>query len=186
MTAVQTGLSYDVEALSPTSLANAKDGLSNDRTSMVRCYEQNNNFHFELQERIRVTFRDRGAPTCSACSGKDSRVCRHIWWVDDQILSTAVNTEVRSQFKYQLSPNGHAVCEPEEKEILTFYTWLKQRTLERLARHAGWWKQDPTNQQDTRLVEQTATQILSTFEPSGVLSSQHGQDNLQMLQQESQ
>ncbi|KAH0256406.1 hypothetical protein KCU91_g16937, partial [Aureobasidium melanogenum] len=186
VTAVQTGLLYDIGDMSPTSQTNAVHALSNGRMTMVRCYEHDNNFHFELQERIHVTVRDVGAPICSACSDNGSRACRHIYWVDDQILSTAVRPEARSHFKYKISPKGDAVLEPEEEEILNFHNWLREETLGKLARRAGWWKQDPTSQQDTRLVEQTATQILSTFEPSGVLSSQHGQDNLVMLQQESQ
>ncbi|KAG9859391.1 hypothetical protein KCU98_g226, partial [Aureobasidium melanogenum] len=186
VTAVQTGLSYDIGDMSPRSQTNAEAALSNNRMSMVRCYEHANNFHFELQERIRVTVRGEGAPICSACPDNGSRACRHIWWVDDQILSTAVGREARSQFKYQISTKGEAVCEAEDDEIMIFHTWLREETLEKLARRAGWWKQDPTNQQDTRLVEQTATQILSTFEPCGVLPTQHGQDNLEMLQQESQ
>lgn len=186
VTAVQTGLSYDVGQLSPKSLTNAREGLSDNRMSMVRCYEHDNKFHFELQERVCVTIHDKRVPTCSTCPHDEGRACRHIWWVDDQILSTAVGPEARSQYQYQISHGGQAVREPKEKETLMFYAWLKEKNLEKLARHAGWWKQDPTNQQDTRLVEHTATHILSTFEPCGVLPRQHGQENFEMLQRESQ
>ncbi|KAH0363126.1 hypothetical protein KCU65_g7593, partial [Aureobasidium melanogenum] len=166
VTAVQTGLLYDVGDLSPRSQTNAEDALSNNRMSMIRCYKHDNKFHFELQERIRVSFHDERAPTCSICPDDEGRACRHIWWVDDQILNTMVADEIRSRYQYQV--------------------WLRRRGLDTLAQLGGWWKQDPTNQQDTRLVEQTATQILSTFEPYGVLPTQHGQENLEMLQQESQ
>ncbi|KAI4731525.1 hypothetical protein E4T49_00725 [Aureobasidium sp. EXF-10728] len=186
VTAMQTGLAYDVELLSPPSLKNATEGLRNNSISMVRCYERNNDFHFELQERIHVIIPNKGDPTCSICPINERRACRHIWWVDDQILSTAVPPKVRSRFRYQISPTGEAVREAEDEETLIFHTWLQKKGLGNLAQHAGWWKQDPMDQQDTRLVEQTATHILSTFEPCGVLSKQHGQDNFEMLQQESQ
>ncbi|CAD0106839.1 unnamed protein product, partial [Aureobasidium uvarum] len=167
VTAVQTGLAYDVESLSPPSLKNATEGLCNNSISMVRCYERNNDFHFELQERIHVTIPDEGTPICSTCPNNGPRACRHIWWVDDQILSTAVPREARSRFKYQISNKGEAAREAEDDETLNFHTWLQDKGLGNLARRAGWWKQDPMDQQDTRLVEQTATHILSTFEPCG-------------------
>ncbi|CAD0082489.1 unnamed protein product, partial [Aureobasidium vineae] len=187
VTAVQTRLAYDVEMLSPPSLKNVTEGLRNNSISMVRCYERNSDFHFELQERIHVTIPDGGDPTCSTCPTNERRACRHIWWVDDQILSTAVPPEARSRFKYQISRNGEAVreAEAEDGETLIFHSWLQEKGLGNLARRAGWWKQDPMDQQDTRLVEQTATHILSAFEPCGVLSKQHGQDNFEILQQES-
>jgi hypothetical protein len=186
VTAIRTGLVYDVEDMSPISQENAAEGLHNDRMSMIRCYERDADFHFELQERIRVTFSDEGAPTCSTCPDQDGRACRHIWWVNDQILSTVVNEQARSQFQYEVSRSGHAYRRADEQTPLMFHEILEDRGLEDLARRGGWWKQDPTDQQDTRLVEDTASHILSTFEPSGVLSTQHGQENFEMLQQESQ
>ncbi|KAK6005471.1 hypothetical protein QM012_007113 [Aureobasidium pullulans] len=186
VTAVQSGLSYDVGELSPKSQTNAEDALSNNRMSMVRCYQHGNNFHFELQERVRVTFHDRRAPSCSICPDDEGRACRHIWWVDDQILNTMVTDDIRSRFQYQVSRDGQAVRPAVNQQPRSFHDWLKAEGLEELARQGGWWKQDPTNQQDTRLVEQTTTHILSIFEPCGVLPAQHGQDNFEMLQQESQ
>ncbi|KAG9581045.1 hypothetical protein KCU77_g11268, partial [Aureobasidium melanogenum] len=186
VTAVQTGLSYEVGALSPKSQTNAEKALSNNRMSMVRCYKHDNDFHFELQERIRVTVRGQRAPTCSTCPYDEGRACRHIWWVDDQILNTVVTDETRSHFQYQVSRDGQGVREALNRPPKMFHEWLREKGLENLAQLGGWWKQNPFDQQDTRLVEQTATQILSTFEPCGVLPNQHGQDNLEMLQQESQ
>lgn len=186
MTAVQTGLAYDVGELSPNSQKNAAEGLRNDKMSMIRCYERDDDFHFELQERIRVTIPDEGAPTCSTCRDDQGRACRHIWWVDDQILSAVIPEQARPHFQYQVSRDGQAVRRADEQEPWMFHGLLEEGGLERLARLGGWWKQDPMVQQDVREVEETATRILSTFEPCGVLSKQHGQDNFEMLQQESQ
>lgn len=186
MTAVQTGLAYDVGELSPISQKNAAEGLLNDKTSMIRCYKRDDNFHFELQERIRVTVPDGEAPTCSTCPYDEGRACRHIWWVNDQILSTAISGQARSHFQYQVSRDGQAVRRADEQRPWMFHRLLERKGLEDLARLGGWWKQDPMDQQDVKEVEETATRILSTFEPCGVLSKQHGQDNFEMLQQESQ
>lgn len=186
VTAVQTGLSYDVGELSPKSQTNAEEALSNNRMSMVRCYKHDNNFHFELQERVRVTFQDKRAPACSTCAYDEGRACRHIWWVDDQILNTMVTEGIRSRFQYQVSRDGQAVRPAENQPFRLFHGWLREEGLEELAQRGGWWKQDPLDQQDTRLVEQTAANILSTFEPCGVLPKQHGQENFEMLQRESQ
>lgn len=183
VTAVHTGLAYDVGELSPNSQKNAAEGLRNDRMSMVRCYERDDDFHFEMQERIQVAVPDDGAPTCSTCAYDEGRACRHIWWVNDQILSTVVG---RSQFQYQVSRDGQAVRRADDREPLMFHQFLKRRGLEELARVGDWWKQDPMDEGDVREVEETASRILSTFEPCGVLSKQHGQDNFEMLQQESQ
>lgn len=153
---------------------------------MIRCYKHDNNFHFELEERICVSFHDDRAPTCSICPDDEGRACRHIWWVDDQILNTMVTDEVRSRYQYQVSRDGQGVRPARNQQPEMFHGWLRRETLEKLAGRAGWWKQDPTNPQDNRLVEQTATQILSAFEPYGMLPTQHGQENLEMLHQESQ
>jgi hypothetical protein len=186
VTAVHTGLAYDVGDMSPISQKHAAEGLRNDRTSMIRCYERDDDFHFELQERIRVTVPDGGAPTCSTCPDQDGRACRHIWWVNDQILSTVVDERARSQVQYEVSRSGHAYRRADEQTPSLFHEILEDGGLGDLARRGGWWRQDPMDQQDTRLVEDTASHILSTFEPCGVLSNQHGQENLEMLQQESQ
>jgi hypothetical protein len=186
VTGVQTGLSYDIGERSPITQKNATDGLRNDRMSMVRCYQRDDDFHFELQERIRVTVSDEDAPTCSACPDNDSRACRHIWWVNDQILNTVVREQDRPHLICQVSRNGQAVRQIDEQKAESFHQFLEDRSLAKLARLGGWWKQDPIDQQDIRHVEDTATRILSTFEPCGVLSKQHGQDNFEMLQQESQ
>jgi hypothetical protein len=183
---MQTGLSYDVGNMSPISQKYAAEGLRNNRTSMIRCYERDDDFHFELQERIRVTVSDEGDPTCSTCPNLDRRACRHIWWVNDQILNAAVSEQDRPHFMCQVDRSGQAVRQVDEQTPTSIHELLARRTLEELARLGGWWKQDPMDQQDTRHVEDTATRILSTFEPCGVLSKQHGQDNFEMLQQESQ
>ncbi|KAI5248716.1 hypothetical protein E4T42_05538 [Aureobasidium subglaciale] len=186
VTAVQTGLAYDIGALSPTSQDNAEEGLCNNRMTMIRCYERDEEYHFELQERVRVTVSQGQAPTCSTCEDQDGRACRHIWWVDDQILKTAVPRETRSQYKYRISKDGKAVRPDVSEKHMLFYDYLEGKDLDDLAEEGGWWKQDPFDQQDVKLVEQTASQILSAFEPCGALSTQHGQENLEMLQRESQ
>jgi hypothetical protein len=186
VTAVQTGLAYDVGDMSPISQKYAAEGLRNDRMSMIRCYKRDDDFHFELQERIRVTVSDEGEPICSTCPNQDGRACRHIWWVNDQILSAAVDEQARPHLRYEISRSGEAYRQVGEQTPRLFHRFLAGRGLGNLARLGGWWKQDPMDQQDTRLVEDTASHILSTFEPSGVLSKQHGQDNFEMLQQESQ
>ncbi|KAG9514247.1 hypothetical protein KCU93_g9827, partial [Aureobasidium melanogenum] len=186
VTAVQTGLSYQIGDMSPKSQKNAEDALLYNRMSMIRCYERDDGFHFELQERVRVTVSDDEAPTCSICPYDEGRACRHIWWVNDQILKTSIPPGARPRDQFQMSRDGQDVGSDKTKRRMLYHEWLEEEGLQKLAQLGGWWKQDPSNQHDTRLVEQTATQILSAFEPSGVLSSQHGQDNLQMLQQESQ
>ena len=152
---------------------------------MVRCYERDDDYHFELQERIRVTVPEDGAPTCS-CPNRDGRACRHIWWVNDQILNTVIDGQARSNVSYQVSRDGQYVRRAGDQRSQLFNELLGKGRLADLARRGGWCKQDPMNQQDARQVEETAERILSTFEPYGVLSTQHGQDNLEMLQQESQ
>ncbi|KAG9950519.1 hypothetical protein KCU85_g3528, partial [Aureobasidium melanogenum] len=186
VTAVQTGLSYEIGDMSPTSQENAVEALSKNRMSMVRCFERDDDFHFELQERILVTVSDDEAPTCSTCPDDEDRACRHIWWINDQILKTTISSGDRSRYPFKMSRDGQKVGPARTQQRMPFYGWLQREGLHTIAQLGGWWKQDPLDQHDTRLVEQTTTQILSTFEPSGVLSSQHGQDNLQMLQQESQ
>jgi hypothetical protein len=107
----------------------------------------------------------------------DGRACRHIWWVNDQILSTVIPEQARAHFQYQVCKDGQAVQRADEQIPMLFHGFLEDGGLGDLARRGGWWKQDPMDPQDTREIEETATHILSTFEPCGVLSKQHRQDN---------
>ncbi|KAG2166279.1 hypothetical protein JADG_006018 [Aureobasidium aubasidani] len=192
LTAVQTKIAYNVGTLSPTSQKHAQEGLCDGRMSMTRCYKHDDEYYFELQEKIRVKVSDEETPTCSSCSNSDGSACRHIWWVNDQILNTKVAPHDKSRAQYEMSRDGQAAREngranqEKEGEPFMFYDYLDETELPRVAKLGGWWMQDPSDRRDLMLVEQTAADILSACEPCGILSKQHGQDNFEMLQRESQ
>jgi hypothetical protein len=152
---------------------------------MVRCFERDDDYHFEVQERACITVSDGKPPTCSVCPFDKGRACRHVWWIDDQILDAAVPAHLR-RYQLQISRDGQEVMSQSNQEVQSFYDMLENGSLDKLALHKKWWYQDAQNQNDVMLVEQAATDILSAFEPRGFLYGQHGQVNFEMLQWESQ
>ena len=179
---------YDIGDLSPDSQRNAASGIRDVKISMVRCYEEleqdpDKIFHFELQERIRVTIAsDRSS--CSMCNkGKvQVRPCKHVWWLDNQILGSHVSGDGG---QLQISPDARAYRVRGSADHMTFHDLIDKMNLDAVAKKKGWWVQDPEDDDDAEVINDTVMEVLSAFEPRDLFWS-HGQSNSAELQQRTQ
>lgn len=161
----------------PTSQKNAQKGLCISEMSMVRCYKEDNSYHFELQERIEVAISASNKPTCSVCPSSEGRACRHVWWVDDQVL--AYRAPPQETYRYEVSRSGDAFRSKNHPgSEMTFFELLEGSR--------GWRVRPSDNNQDERRIERMTADVLSAFDPSSLDPDRHDSGRLAGLQQNSQ
>ena len=176
MTALATGLTYDMGGLSPASQVNARSGLKTNDLTMVRCYEQDDLYCFELQERVRVAIGPDDS-TCSLCPPDDGRVCKHVWWINDQIMYSKYPKLANKQSQLQVSRDGTEVRLRGQQGTQNIHDLVEDMNLDRFAA-----KNRIPNHTD---IVDTVTDLLSAFEPDD-LFWRHGQVHFAELQQQTQ
>lgn len=159
--------------LSPASQVNARSGLKTNDLTMVRCYEQDDLYCFELQERVRVAIGPDDS-TCSLCSPDNGRVCKHVWWINDHILYNEYPEKANDQSRFEVSRDGTKVRLQGAQGAKTFHDLMDLDDFAAENRIPN----------DTEIVD-TVTDLLSAFEPDD-LFWRHGQVHFTELQQQTQ
>ncbi|KAF2280947.1 uncharacterized protein EI97DRAFT_367104 [Westerdykella ornata] len=159
-----SGIKYDVGNLGADARRHAKEGFGANGIKMKYCRaldEDANQYLFFLDDEIRVAMGGRhGAPRCTCGANDKGIACKHIFWMLDQLASTA-SQKIREQ-TLEIAPDGALIQNREPASI------IKNATLERVAENLDWEVHDGPVPDDEDIEEEVAA-MLSVFEPTEAL-----------------
>lgn len=167
---------YDPRGLSPVLRSTIQSAINDSDLAMLQCWQEaglpgeNHHYKFRLREDIEIDLDSQNVvPSCSACVDSEDYACRHVFWLNDEVIKAKGGTD--SIFTFRMNPNGAGgVCyEAGRDEPAIFSTWqsIRSLSLEGLAARRNWSSGDPQAAHDSVALQ--INDMLSLFEPQGRL-----------------
>ncbi|KAH7402043.1 hypothetical protein DE146DRAFT_452152 [Phaeosphaeria sp. MPI-PUGE-AT-0046c] len=160
-------LQYNVSTFNKDLRRRVELGVEDNEIKMKYCtlstdQDDNGLKHFYLDEDITVSVGgELLKPKCSCGANEKGIACKHIYWLADQILSTA--PEYLDEKPVQFSPDGSTVQSTTPVEI------LNSKGLESIADDRKWVLQKQEIPEDEIEMKDEITSMLSVFEPQEAL-----------------
>ncbi|KAH7077172.1 hypothetical protein FB567DRAFT_143794 [Paraphoma chrysanthemicola] len=160
-------LHYNVSTFDSDLRGRVKRGLEDNEIKMKYCTlstDKNVNGvkHFYIDDDITVAIGGKlRQPKCTCGANEKGLACKHIYWLADQILSTAA--ESLDEQPLQFSPDGSTIQSTTPVDI------LNNKGLESVAEDLKWVVQKDDLPEDEDEMKDEITHMLSVFEPSDAL-----------------
>ncbi|EAT88728.1 hypothetical protein HBI56_041200 [Parastagonospora nodorum] len=160
-------LQYNVSNFDSDLRQRVKNGLEENEIKMKYCalstgQETNGKKQFYIDDDITVSIGgELRRPTCTCGANEKGLACKHIYWLVDQILSTA--PEYLDEKPVQFSPDGSTVQSTTPVDI------LNNKGLEGVAGDLKWVLQKEDLPEDEDDMRDEITNMLSVFEPQEAL-----------------
>ncbi|OCK95415.1 uncharacterized protein K441DRAFT_81526 [Cenococcum geophilum 1.58] len=159
-----SGIEYDVGGLDEVARERAEVGLGDDnQIDMNYCTEREGYYAFHISDHITVRIGtgepQYRIPQCTCGANEKGIACKHIYWLEDQLLIEAPDS-ARSE-AVKLASDGSQILNRLPSVV------IDNIGLDEIAENRGWVLHN--DGQDT---EEEMTEMLSVFEPSGNLPSE--------------
>ncbi|KAF2031792.1 hypothetical protein EK21DRAFT_99512 [Setomelanomma holmii] len=160
-------LHYNVSTLNSDLRRRVKRGLEDNEIKMKYCTLSTDQDidgikHFYIDDDITVAIGGKlRNPKCTCGANEKGIACKHIYWLADQILSTA--TDSLEDQPLQFSPDGLTIQSTTPVDI------LNSKGLEGVAEDLKWVIQKDDIPEDEDEVKEQVANMLSVFEPSDAL-----------------
>ena len=177
-----SGLHFDTSHLSGFTLQAAQSGLRQPGLEMVRCcqLEENDMYHFRVIETVGINLCDPASdspyrtPRCSCKTAMTGTLCKHIWWLVDQVLQyhrppDPQNVNIIQVNQTERSGHSISILKPDGARLSTsLFHLLEGAGLDRLAENWECPVQEGTEEAKDQL-RLESEDLLSIFEPQGRL-----------------
>ncbi|KAF2831945.1 hypothetical protein CC86DRAFT_340013 [Ophiobolus disseminans] len=160
-------LQYNVSTFDKDLRRRVRKGLADNEIKMKYCslstdQDTNETKHFYIDDDITIAIGGKlSKPKCSCGANEKGLACKHIYWLADQILSTA--PEHHDEQPVQFSPDGSTIQNTTPVEI------LDSKGLESVADDLKWVIKKEDIPQDKDDIKDELTNMLSVFEPQDAL-----------------
>ncbi|OCL11356.1 hypothetical protein AOQ84DRAFT_192062 [Glonium stellatum] len=164
----KSGIKYDITGLDEIARQRAEVGLGDDnQIGMNYCTEWDEYYAFHISDRITVRIGTGESqyriPQCTCGANDKGIACKHIYWLEDQLVSEAPDS-VRPEV-VKLVSDGSQILSGLPSVV------IENVGFEEIAENRQWVVHN--DGQDT---EEEMMEMLSVFEPSGNLPSEFKED----------